>query len=68
MSKNLYLGEAAPPGEKTCDWCDKPGVASFEISKPGKKFGTGQFLYPCARHVETAKRMVEELRTRKKAA
>jgi hypothetical protein len=41
---------------------------ALEIFKPGKKAGTGQFLYPCRQHAQTAKRIVEELRTRKKAA
>ena len=68
MSGHTYFGEAAPPEEKTCDWCGRPGVKALEIFKPGKKVGTGQFLYPCARHVAVATAMVEELRTRKKAA
>lgn len=68
MAQPNYFGEAAPPEERTCDWCGRPGVVALELFKPGKKVGTGQFLYPCARHVRLARETVETLRTRKKAA
>ena len=68
MAKRRYFGEAADPATRQCDWCGKPGVKAIEIWKPRKKVGTGQFMYPCARHVETAKRAVEALKNPPKAA
>lgn len=68
MPRRTYFAEAADPATRTCDWCDKPGVKAIEIVKPRKKVGTGQFLYPCARHVQTAQRAADAIRNPTKEA
>jgi hypothetical protein len=63
-----YFGKPAPPATRTCDWCGKPGVKAVEVFKPGKKVGTGQYVYPCSKHVTTAKRAVQSVRAPVKRA
>jgi hypothetical protein len=62
------FGKPAPPGTRTCDWCGAPGVKALEVYKPGKKVGTGQYIYPCSKHVATAKRSIASVRAPRKAA
>lgn len=63
-----YMAVAADPKTKTCDWCGEPGFKALPIVKPRKKIGTGQFLYPCAKHVRTAESALEAVRKPKEAA
>lgn len=58
----VYFGEAADPSTRNCDWCGEPGVKAIEIVKPRKKVGTGQFMYPCSKHVRTAERAAEAIK------
>ena len=68
MARREFFAEAADPSTRECDWCGKAGVTAIEIFKPGKKIGTGQFLYPCARHVATAKRAADAIKNAGRAA
>jgi hypothetical protein len=53
------------PEDVSCDWCNDPATASFEIKRKvkgvraGAVWGTGQFWYACDAHHESARRMVE---------
>lgn len=63
-AQQTYFGEAADPKTRACDWCGAPGCKAIELRKPGKKVcGTGQFLYPCSRHVSVAQKQAEAIRT-----
>lgn len=63
MSGADFLGIAANPATKTCDSCGAPGVKALEIFKTtGKKVGTGQFLYPCSRHIRLAEESLEAVK------
>lgn len=54
-TKPLFLGEPGPLADRKCDWCGRPAVVAYEIIKPRKAIGTGQFLYACSRHKNLAK-------------
>lgn len=58
-----FFGRPSPPGERHCEWCGEPGVKALEVFKPGKKVGTGQYLYPCSKHIDVAKRSIESVRS-----
>jgi len=57
MSGEVFLGVAADPKTKVCDWCGEAGVKAIELTRNAKKIGTGQFLYPCSKHIAVAERM-----------
>jgi hypothetical protein len=48
-------GKPSDPHDHDCGWCERQAIHAFELYKPGKKFGTGQFVYACGRHLALAK-------------
>jgi hypothetical protein len=51
-----YVVEPPDPKTRTCAWCGEKGAFAFELVKPRKKSGTGQFVISCSdsRHKELA--------------
>lgn len=45
--------EPSTPGEVPCEWCGDPSVKAIQHTKRA-----GQFVYACARHIETAEASV----------
>jgi hypothetical protein len=68
VSRPVYIGEAAAPVTRKCDWCDRTAASAHEIYRPRKKLGTGQFLYACPRHKVTAENAIAAKRDPPKAA
>lgn len=68
MSRPVYIGEAAPPATRKCDWCERTAASALEIFRPRKKLGTGQFLYACPRHRKTAEEAIDQKRNPPRAA
>lgn len=68
MKGEDFLGYPAEPATRNCEWCGKPGVKAIELIRNTKKVGTGQFLYPCSDHVNTAQRAAAEFASPKSKA
>lgn len=65
-------GLAVPPDPRmrACSWCGARGCHAFEIVKPRKKSGTGQFVISCEnpRHKELAEIGADPRKAEGKAA
>ena len=57
MGSKAYIGQAADPSTRTCEWCPNTAIHSLEITKK-KDIGKALFIYYCGDHRTQAWRFI----------